>query len=433
MAKQCFSRADVVGDGVGLGPGAHPHRGRPRPLVLGAVIGLVAATLRPPLASIGPVLPDVRADLALSGTEVAVLAGLGVFCLGALAPIAPRPARRWGMDRVLKGALAALVAGLVLRASAGTVVLFAGTVLACAGVAVANVLLPAVIKRDFAAHAGTMTGVYTMALSASAALAAGATAPLGALLGLGWRGGLGIWALPAAVALVVWAGLARGRGERPAVAVPTGSVPTVPVPIGSVLREAIAWQVTAFFGLVGLGFHALLVWLPSIYRDQGFSAADAGLLLSVLVLIQAPVALVIPRLALRAPDQQRHIAAATVLTGVGLAGVLLAPSVAPYLWILILGLGQGATFALAVTLFVLRTRLSEDTTRVSALAQTAGYLIAALGPLLLGALNDVSGSWTPALLLLIALLVPQLVVGLLAGRDRQLGGRVPPHPTPKRS
>lgn len=388
-------------------PSLHPA---PAPLALGLLIGLVAANLRPLLASVGPMLPDLRADLALSGTAVAVMAGLGVFCLGILAPVAPRPARRWGMDRVLSGSLLALFVGLLVRASGGTFALFAGTVLACAGVAVANVLLPAVIKRDFPAHAGPAMGVYTMALSGSAAVAAASTAPLAELLGLGWRGGLGVWALPAAVALLAWVFGTRGSGD----------VPVQPLPGRSVLRDALAWQITAFFGLVGLGFHALLVWLPSVYRSQGLSAQDAGLLLSVLVLVQAPVALVVPRFAVRARNQQRQVVLATALTGIGLAGILLTPMVAPYLWVLVLGLGQGANFSLSLTMFVLRTGSSSDTARVSALAQTAGYLIAALGPLLLGALYDITASWTPALLLLLAVLVPQLTAGLLAGRDRQV-------------
>lgn len=377
---------------------------------LGLLIGLVAANLRPLLASVGPVLPDLRADLALSGTAVAAMAGLGVFCLGAVAPVAPRPAQRWGMDRVVTGSLVALVAGLVVRTTGGAFSLFAGTVLACAGVAVANVLLPAIIKHDFPNHAGQAIGVYTMALSASAALAAATTAPLATWLGLGWRGGLGFWAVPAAVGLAAWLVGTRGTSDAPA----------QPVPGGSVLREPLAWQVAAFFGLVGLGFHALLVWLPSIYRTQGLSAQEAGLLLSLLVLVQAPVSLVVPHFAVRARNQQRQVAVATALTGIGLVGILLAPQVAPYLWVLVLGVGQGASFALSLSLFILRTRSSRDTARVSALAQTFGYLIAALGPLMLGALNDVTSSWTPALLLLLAVLVPQLAVGLLAGRDRQV-------------
>lgn len=377
---------------------------------LGLLIGLVAANLRPLLASVGPVLPDLRADLALSGTAVAAMAGLGVFCLGAVAPVAPRPAQRWGMNRVVTGSLVALVAGLVVRTTGGAFSLFAGTVLACAGVAVANVLLPAIIKHDFPNHAGQAMGVYTMALSASAALAAATTAPLATWLGLGWRGGLGFWAVPAAVGLAAWLVGTRGTSDAPA----------QPVPDGSVLREPLAWQVAAFFGLVGLGFHALLVWLPSIYRTQGLSAQEAGLLLSLLVLVQAPVSLVVPHFAVRARNQQRQVAVATALTGTGLAGILLAPQVAPYLWVLVLGVGQGASFALSLSLFILRTRSSRDTARVSALAQTFGYLIAALGPLMLGALNDVTSSWTPALLLLLAVLVPQLAVGLLAGRDRQV-------------
>jgi MFS transporter, CP family, cyanate transporter len=380
------------------------------PVLLGLAITLVAVNLRPALASVGPVLADLRADLGLSGTAAAVLTAVPVLCLGVLAATAPGLARRWGMEPVIAFAVGVVVAGLLLRVTGGAALLFAGTVIASGAIAVANVLLPAVIKRDFAGHSGPMMGVYTMALSGSAAVAAGTTVPIGDTLGLGWRGALGAWAVPAALALLAWLPVARAHSAPPSG--PGG---------GSLLRDRLAWHVTLFFGLQALSFYAVLAWLPSIYRDRGYRPAAAGLLLSVSALVQIPVTLLLPSLASRVADQRVLAAACTLLTAAGLAGLLVAPTAAAYLWMLLLGVGQGGTFAVGLTLFVLRARSTTDTARLSAMAQTFGYMVAAGGPLLVGAVHDAAGSWAPALVLLLLLAVPQLLTGLGAGRARYVG------------
>jgi CP family cyanate transporter-like MFS transporter len=387
------------------------------PVLLGLAIALVAVNLRPTLASVGPVLADLRTSLGLSGTETAVLTAVPVLCLGALAATAPTLARRWGMEPVIAAVLAVIGAGLLLRASGGAMVLFAGTVIVSGAIAIANVLLPAIIKRDFAGGSGTMMGVYSMALSGSAAVAAGATVPIGNALRLGWRGALGAWALPAVVGLIGWIPFARGRHSPPAGA-PRG---------GSLLRDPLAWQVTLFFGLQSLSFYAVLAWLPSVYRDHGYSPAAAGILLSTSALVQLPITLVVPNLAARFADQRAFAVGCTLLTMVGLGGVLLAPTAAPYLWMLLLGVGQGTSFAIGLTLFVLRARATVDTARLSAMAQTFGYLVAAGGPLLVGTVHDATRSWTPALALLLLLALPQLLTGLLAGRSRYVGEGLRPN------
>jgi MFS transporter, CP family, cyanate transporter len=392
------------------------------PILLGVAIALVAANLRPALASVGPVLGDLRADLAVTGTQVALLVTVPVACLGALATAAPSLGRRWGMEPVVAGVLATITVGLLLRVVGGTGLLFAGTMLASGAIAVANVLLPALIKRDFPAHSGTMMGVYTMALSGSAAVAAAATVPIGDLLGsLGgdrsgsaWRAALGAWAVPAAVALLLWLPFARGHTPPPAA---TGARPE------TLVRNPLAWQVTVFFGLQSLSFYAVLGWLPTIYRDAGYSPAAAGLVLSASAFVQIPVVLLLPRFAARAPDQRRYVAVATVLTAGGLLGVLVAPTTWPYAWAAVLGIGQGAAFAVALLLLVVRSRHPADTARLSAMAQSVGYLIAATGPLLVGAVHEATAAWTVPLLLLLALLVPQAATGILAGRARYLDGR----------
>ena len=387
-----------------------PDVSRRHPFLLGLVVALAAVNLRPAVASVGPVLPEMRADVPLSGTGAAVLTFAPVLCFGVLAGVAPRLARRLGIEPVLLAMMVAVAAGLAVRVLDGPVLLFVGTVVAGGAIAVGNVLVPPLIKRDFPGRAGLMMGVYTMAVSGSAAAAAGLTVPLGDAIGLGWRGALAVWAVPAVLAAVAWLPRARAHTRT--------AQPSAP---GSLRRSALAWQVTLYFGLQSLSVYAVLAWLPSIYRDYGFGAAEAGLLLSVSGLVQLPVVLVLPALASRAANQIAYIVACTLLIGVGLVGVLLAPTAAPYLWVVLIGVGQGGSFALGLNLFVLRTRRVADNARLSAMAQSIGYTICAFGPLLVGVLHDVTGSWTPPLVLLLVLVLPQLVFGVLSGRARTLG------------
>jgi CP family cyanate transporter-like MFS transporter len=394
--------------------GTQPDRAAARnrhPVVLGVVVALVAFNLRPAVASVGPVLPEARADLSLSGFGAAFLTFLPVLCFGLLAVAAPRLARRSGIEPVLLGVLVAVAVGLAGRVVDGPVLLYLGTALAGGAIAIGNVLVPPLIKRDFPDRTGLMMGVYTMAVAGSAALAAGLTVPLGDVLGSGWRGALGVWAVPAVLAAAAWLPQVRAH-TRPARS-PSGP---------SLARSGLAWQVTIYFGLQSLSFYAVLAWLPSIYREYGMSPAAAGLLLSVAGLVQIPVALLLPPLASRAANQVAHIAGSTLLIGLGLAGVLLAPTSLPYLWAVLIGVGQGACFALGLNLFVLRTRRVHDTARLSAMAQSIGYVICAFGPLLVGLLHEATRSWAIPLILLLALLVPQLVCGMLSGRARTTSG-----------
>ena len=382
-------------------------------MLLALAIALTAANLRPALASVGPVLDDLSADLLLDSTSAALLTTLPVLCLGVLAPAAPRLARRLGLVGALVFALVVLLAGLLVRVVAGSATLFAGSVAAAGAIAVANVLVPALIKQEFPRRTGTMMGIYTMCLSGFAGVAAGTTVPMGELFGGGWRTGLGAWAVMAVLALLAWVPILRGVRPEPA-ATPLG-------PARTLLRDPLAWQVTLFFGLQSLSFYAVLAWLPSIYRDAGFPAASAGLLLSVVAVVQTPVALLIPRLAARAPDQRGQVLVAALFTAAGFLGVLLAPTAAPYLWVMLLGVGLGASFSLALLFTVLRAPSSADTARLSAMAQTIGYTIASTGPFVVGALHASTQSWTAALVVLLLLLIPQVVTGLGAGRPTHIG------------
>jgi CP family cyanate transporter-like MFS transporter len=416
---QCYK--DLMTDHDGGAPGrVAPAAGVARwVLPLGVV--LVAVNLRPALASVGPVLTDLRHDLHLSSAAGSMLTTVPLLCFGLLAPVAPLLRRRYGVVRVLTVVLAIVAVGLALRVVLGPAGLFLLTVPVAGAIAIANVLVPALIKQDPAGRVGVLVGVYTMTLSGTAAIAAGISAPLDHGLGWGWRGALAVWAAPALIALLGWL-VSPSIPPDPPDPPPPAVLPDTPAPAGpdnreSLLRSPLAWAVTAFMGLQSLSFYAILTWLPSIYTDHGYAPESAGLVLSLTSAIQVPVALVVPTLAVRARDQRWYALASCLLPAVALAGILVAPTAGAYLWIVLLGIGQGAAFALALTLMVVRSRSSATAARLSAMAQTAGYLIAAGGPLLVGAVRDASG-WNLALGLLLLLLVPQCVAGILASRAR---------------
>ncbi len=373
---------------------------------LGVAVFLVAVNLRPAVASFGPLVTDIRDGLGLSDVSISVLTSLPVVCFGALAPIGPWLTRRIGMARAVAVFCAAIGVGLVVRIGPDAATMFTGTLVAAGAIAALNVILPALIKRDFPNHTGVMMGLYTLALTGSAAIAAGLSVPLTHAIGHGWRGGLGIWAAPAAIALLVWLpGLRVAGADAVATVAPRG-----------LLRDRIAWMVTIYFGFQSLSFYAVLTWLPTLYQDHGLSEGHAGALLSVSAAVQAPVALGLPAVALRVRTQTPLLIGAVLFTAGGLLALLLAPMAAPYLWVVILGIGQGASFPLGLTLMVLRTRTPAVTQQLSSMSQGFGYLIAACGPLLTGLLHSLTGNWTVPLAVLIALLAPQAIAGLAVAR-----------------
>ncbi len=393
------------------------NQARLRSIVLAAGVVLVAINLRPAAAAIGPLLERIEHDTGLSSGWAGALTTLPVLCFGLLAPLAPLLARRFGLRTSLAGAMIVLLAGILLRLVPGIGLLFAGTALAGAAIATGNVLLPVLVRRDFAHRTGTAMSLYTMSLIGFAALSAGVTVPLADALGGGWRPGLAVWAIPAAVAALAWAP-ALVRRDPPAAesrAADAGQV-------RGLLRNRLAWAVTLFFALQSGGFYATLAWLPSIFRSHGASEAHAGLLLSLTMVVGLITALVVPGLAGRSRDQRPLVLVACLLTAVGLLGILVAPMSAPYLWTALLGLGQNATFPLALMLIVMRGGSVASTGALSTMAQSIGYVLSSLAPLAVGALHGLAHSWTPALLLLLALVAPELLVGLAAGRDRQVSG-----------
>ncbi len=388
---------------------------RIRGLLLVLAIVLLAANLRPALTSVAPLIGQIRTDTGISNGVAGLLTGLPLLAFAALSPIAPRLAHRFGMERVLLASLLVLAVGILLRSAGVVAALFLGTAILGAAIAVGNVLLPSLVKREFPERTGLMTSTYTTALAVSAAIAAGASFPIAYQVD-GWRGSLALWALLALVAAVAW--FPQIRSADPANA-STGTSRGVTGLWSSVL----AWQVTLFMGLQSLGYYVVLTWLPQILQEEvGVSAAQAGWLLALAQVVVIPAMFLAPVLADRRPSQYSVVVVAVTLTGAGTLGLLVASSTATALWIVLLGLGQGACFSLALTFFALRAPDSEHAAALSGMAQSVGYLLAAGGPFLFGLLRDVTHAWTVPLMLLVAVTVCLLITGLGAARDAHVGG-----------
>ncbi|MEX5595413.1 CynX/NimT family MFS transporter [Pseudomonas orientalis] len=385
---------------------AQPSVARPWLLLLGLV--LVALNLRPALSSLSPLLAEVSSSLGLSAAKAGLLTTLPVLCLGLFAPTAPMLARRFGAERVVLGILLSLAAGIILRSSFGEVGLFVGSLIAGASIGIIGVLLPGIVKRDFARQAGTMTGVYTMALCLGAAMAAGATVPLSHYFGDSWTIGLGFWILPALAAALVW---------LPQVGQQHGSH-RVAYRVKGLLRDPLAWQVTLYMGLQSSLAYIVFGWLPSILIGRGLSATEAGLALSGSIIVQLLSSLAAPWLATRGKDQRLAIVVVMLLTLGGLFGCLYAPLEGLWGWAIVLGLGQGGTFSLALTLIVLRSRDSHVAANLSSMAQGIGYTLASLGPFAVGLVHDWTGGWTATGWIFAVIGLGAIVAGLGAGRAR---------------
>ncbi|MER6346979.1 CynX/NimT family MFS transporter [Streptomyces sp. NPDC001595] len=387
-------------------PGA--HTARKAGLIAGII--LVSLNLRPAITSLGPLLPQIEKDLGLSGTGAGLLTMLPVLCLGVFAGLGPALRHRFGEDRVLLGCLPVLLAGILLRLLDPTALLYVGTVVIGGAIAVANVVLPSLIKREFPDRVPLMMATYTMALTFGGAAAAGAVIPLEDVVDTDWRGSLGLLAVPVVIGVVAWLpfGIRRvvrtGDGRR--------------VSMGPLLRDRLAWLVTAFVGLEALLAYVIFGWLPAICVDRGMSEEAAGYMMSAITFLQAAGSMVVPFFVDRGGRGQRGFCVVVSLgTAVGLIGVVAAPMWSIWLWALVLGIIGGAAFSLALTLIGLRAGDGDSAAGLSSMSQGVGYALAAAGPFGVGALHQLSGGWGVPLAVLVGLCVLMAVIGLGAGRD----------------
>ncbi len=373
------------------------------------VVGIVvlAFNLRPAAVSVGPILGDISSGLRMSAAETGALTSLPVLAFAIFGAIAPRLARMIGLHRLTLVSLLLLAGGLAGRSMVSSVPVFlALSLLALAGMASANVLLPSLVKLHFPDRVGLMTSVYSTALAIGLASASVLTVPVSEARD-GWRSGLLVWSLTAGIAVLPWLALI-GHDRRP-------EEVTGPIGLLAVARTRLGWFMALFFGLQALQAYSIFGWFAELYRDAGFSAHTAGLLLGVITGVSIPLSFVIPSIVARTHNQTALMCAVMACYPVGYVGLILAPHSGAVVWAILVGTGT-TTFPLILTLIGLRARTPSGTAALSGFAQSTGYLIAGTGPFTIGLLREVSGGWTLPLLALLVVTVPQLLLGLAVSR-----------------
>ena len=403
-----------------------------RPYEITLLVVAVAAAglnLRTAITSLPPLFPDLQTQLHLSSATLSLLAATPVICFGVVSAFTAWLNRRYGEEMILLVALILLTAGLLLRGVAPGAMLFPGTVLAASAIAVLNVLLSSMAKRRWPERAGLLIGIYLTMLSAGAILSSLLSVPLYDSSG-SVQLALGVWALPAALTVLLWLPQLRYRTAGRAPAADETAAPARARAGVKVYRYALTWQVTAFMGLQSLLYYAALSWLPTIFQDRGDSAVTAGNLLALMGVGNLATSLIVPVLAHRRPGQRGLVVPSLIGTAAGLAGSLWAPLGSAPFWVLVLGVSQGSCLGLAIFFMLARAPDAGVAASLSAFAQSVGYLVASAGPLVVGLLHSATGSWNLPLVLLLVLCAAELATGLLAGRPLQLPSVTPP-PAPE--
>jgi len=389
-----------------------PFDGRPLAFAVAiAAILLAAGNLRGGIVVVGPLVEDIRAGLEFSASQFSMLTTLPLICFGVVSSLVPALARRLEPPQLVIIGLLLISVGALLRITSAFPLILLGTLLLGSAIALLNVMIPGLVKGYFPRHPGIMTGLYTVTLGMGAGLGVYLAVPMRDLFD-NWRAPMALWAILPPLCILPWLYLLRvhTRSYRPP---QTAQV--------NLWRNGRAWAVTGFMGLQSTYFYSLVTWLPNLLIDSGLGDEQAGLATALVNLAGIPASLVTPLLATRLKDQRVLVSIIATLAIAGLGGLLLAPAQAPLLWSSLIGVSGGASLSLALTLFALRTDSSTQAVALSAMAQSVGYLIAAAGPLLIGTLNDLSGSWFYAVALLIALQCVQCLLGLEAGRAGAIG------------
>ncbi|KRE93530.1 cyanate permease [Nocardioides sp. Soil774] len=373
--------------------------------VLLAAVVLVSINLRPGASSPGPVLQEVRDGLGMSAGVAGAMTGLPGLCFGLVGALAVGFARRVGMTAAVATGLAAAAAGLLLRVTTDSVPLFLLlTVLALAGMAVGNVVVPAWIKAH--GHTVVLMTVYGTGLVVGGTLGSLATAPVSEASG-SWRAGLGMWGLLLLLAVPVWGWVAWREHRSPS----EHSVSSGPAPTGRIAHSPTAVALTVLFGVQSMHAYVQFGWLPQIYRDAGISASSAGALQALLSSVGIVGALVMPTVIARSRGLHAWMVTFGVMLALGYTGLLVAPATVPWLWALMLGL-SGLAFPTAIALITARTRHPSVTAQLSGFVQPVGYALAAIGPFLVGLLHDATGGWSLVIVLLALTSVPLTLAGL---------------------
>lgn len=387
-------------------------------LLLVAGIIFLAMNLRAPITSVGPVVDLIRDSLNISNTTAGILTTIPLLAFGLLSPFAPRLSRKFGMELTLFLVLIVLSLGLILRPLSGMMPLYIGTLLIGAGIAIANVLMPAFVKMKFPKNIGVMTGIYAISMNLTAALAAGLSVPLATGTSFGWKASIGVWAIMGIIALLFWIPQLRHREKHEA---PAKSEIKKP----SLMRSKLAWQITIFMGLQSLLFYSIAAWLPAILQDRGMTADKAGWMLSFVQFSQLPITFIMPIIAAKMKNQIVLVWLTFITLILGVLSIISGQILLVLPATILFGIATGTAFSLAMMFFTLRTDDVFEAASLSAMAQSIGYLLAATGPVIFGLLYDLTGGWTWSLILLAISSVVLFIVGLGAGKDTTISTSTP--------
>lgn len=383
-------------------------------IILGIIV--ISANLRAPLTSVGSLVNLIRDDIHISNTLAGLITTVPLLAFALLSPLVPKLGRKFGVELIIFIALLLLIVGILIRSLSGAADLYIGTAILGSAIAVCNVLLPSIIKRDFPNQIGAITGVYSISMSLCGAIASGVSVPLAVGAGLKWQGALGIWGILCFVSILCWLPQLRNQ-TKPT----TNSVEQTVKRDVNVWRSSLAWQVTLFMGIQSMIFYVLIAWLPEILNGQDIDSSQSGWYLSIMQFSSLPFTFIVPVVAGRMSSQRSLVIITTILLMTGTLGLLYGSSNIILLWIIMLGIGGGFAFGLSMMFFGLRTENAHQAAELSGMAQSIGYLLAAIGPALIGFLHDITNNWTLPLLILLSASVLLFVFGIGSARNRFVG------------
>jgi len=383
-------------------------------LIVGIVF--IAANLRAPLTSVGPIVGLIKNDMNISNTLAGMITTLPLLAFALFSPIVPKLGQKFGVERIIFGSIVFLTVGIAIRSLSGVAALYIGTAILGLAISVGNVLLPGLIKREFPERIGLMTGVYSISMNLFGAIASGVSVPIALGVGFGWKGALVIWGIFSFISIIFWLPQMKHLNAKR----DTVHNKTVNNHV-NLWGSALAWQVTLFMGLQSMIFYVLVAWLPEILKQHGLNSSQSGLMLSVMQLALLPFTFIVPVIAGRMSSQRSLVIITAILLLIGMFGLLYGSLNLIVLWISALGIGGGFAFSLAMMFFGLRTRNAQQAAELSGMAQSIGYLLAAIGPTLFGFIHDATNSWTIPLLILVGASILLFIFGLGASKAQYIG------------
>lgn len=383
-------------------------------LVIGVIF--VAFNLRPAITSVGPLIGTIRDDIGFANWSVALLTSLPLIAFAIMSPIAPKLANKFSNEMTLVIGLFVLIIGISLRSMSVVFLIFFGTLCIGLGIAICNVLLPGVIKEKFPAKVAIMTSVYTTSMSIFATSASGLSIPLAEELNLGWQLALLVWAIPAVIGLIIWLIIYKNNRKNTS----DKQLKFFESKKGSgIWKSNLAWKVALFMGFQSLIFYVTISWLPELLMDEGMRKATAGYMLSYFQLLGIPISFIIPMIAVKMKSQRALVLAINLLYIIGISTLLLKPTFAFIIFaITLIGIASSANFALSLSFLAIRAKGAKDAAELSGMAQSIGYLLAAIGPIIIGYVYDITQAWTIPLIILVGITFVIIYVGMGAGQDK---------------